>query len=165
MLVNQSKQGSNQAQKSYSLPWAWQSSAPACFDYWFIETSYLNEGQCSTDKDCLKFIIIWYDKYFSTGPNNICQWQRATFILFFLILQGTSIGLARTNHALLSLVATKLMQYTCTCASHQRSCTDLHHAFFSIELILFEKKFIKGNRNIYGSQKIVVLTYNQGLSI
>ena len=85
------------------------------------------------------------------------------FFLFFLILQGTSIGLARTNHALLSLVATKLMQYTCTCASHQRSCTDLHHAFFSIELILFEKKFIKGNINIYGSQKIVVLTYNQGL--
>ena len=30
MLVNQSKQVSNQSQKSISLPWAWHSSAPAC---------------------------------------------------------------------------------------------------------------------------------------
>ena len=110
--------------------------------------------------------FFWIKNYFSTGPDGLGRWQRDTFfLLLLLILQGTSIGLARTNHALLSLVATKLMQYTCTCASHQRSCTDLHHAFFSIELILFEKKFIKGNRNIYGSQKIVVLTYNEGLSI
>ena len=42
-------------------------------------------------------------------PGRVRQWQRTTFIFFFfLLLQGTSIGLARTNHALLSLVKTKL---------------------------------------------------------
>ena len=33
MLVNQSKQGSNQDQISISLPWAWHSSAPACLHF------------------------------------------------------------------------------------------------------------------------------------
>ena len=47
---------------------------------------------------------------FSTGPDDASQWQRATFFLFFL--QGTSFGLAKTNHALLSLVGTNLVQYT-----------------------------------------------------
>ena len=40
-------------------------------------------------------------RLFSNGPNDVGHWQRATFFLF---LQGTSIGLVRTNHALLSLV-------------------------------------------------------------
>ena len=45
--------------------------------------------------------------------------KRNIFFLFLLILlQGASIGLAKTNHALLSLVNTNLMQFTCTCTSH-----------------------------------------------
>ena len=54
-----------------------------------------------SDNDCL----------FSNGPDNVGRWQRATFFLFFfffLFFQGTSIGLVRTNHALLSLVDTNL---------------------------------------------------------
>ena len=43
------------------------------------------------------------------------------FIFYFIFLQGASIGLARTNHALFSLVDTNLMQYTCTCTSHWQS--------------------------------------------
>ena len=47
--------------------------------------------------------------HFSNGPDDVGRWQRATFIFFFfLLLQGTSIGLVRTNHALLSLVDTNL---------------------------------------------------------
>ena len=47
--------------------------------------------------------------YFSNGPDDVGRWQRATFfLLFFLFFQGTSIGLVRTNHALLSLVDTIL---------------------------------------------------------
>ena len=61
--------------------------------------------------------------HFSNGPNNVGRWQRATFIFFFFpLLQGTSIGLVRTNHALLSLVDTNFVQYTCTCTSHWWSC-------------------------------------------
>ena len=37
------------------------------------------------------------------------------FVFFFFFLQGTSFGLSRTNHTLLSLVDTNLMQYTCMC--------------------------------------------------
>ena len=44
---------------------------------------------------------------FSNGPDDVGRWQRATF-KFFLHIQGTSIGLVRTNHALLSLVDTNL---------------------------------------------------------
>ena len=59
--------------------------------------------------------VIWY---FSNGPDDVGRWQRATFIFFlFFFLQGTSIGLVRTNHALLSLVGTNFVQYTCTCIS------------------------------------------------
>ena len=36
MLVNQNKQGSNKSQTCWSLPWAWHSSAPACFKYFPI---------------------------------------------------------------------------------------------------------------------------------
>ena len=39
--------------------------------------------------------------YFSNGPDDVGRWQRATFKFFFFFLQGTSIGLAVTNHALL----------------------------------------------------------------
>ena len=45
---------------------------------------------------------------FSTGPDEVGRWQTATFFLFF---QGTSIGLARTNQALLSLADTNLRSY------------------------------------------------------
>ena len=44
---------------------------------------------------------------FSTGPDNVGRWQRATFKFH---IQGTSIGLAVRNHALLSLVDTNLVQ-------------------------------------------------------
>ena len=44
--------------------------------------------------------------FFSNGPDDVGRWQRATFK--FLHIQGTSIGLVRTNHALLSLVDTNL---------------------------------------------------------
>ena len=42
---------------------------------------------------------------------------------------------------------------------------DFHHVFFSIKLILFKKKILNGNRNIFGSQKFVLSTYNQGFGI
>ena len=45
---------------------------------------------------------------FFNGPDDGGRWQRATFKFFFLHIQGTSIGLVRTNHALLSLVDTNL---------------------------------------------------------
>ena len=47
---------------------------------------------------------------FSTGPDEVGRWQRATFFLFFI--HGTSIGLAVTNHALLSLVTN--LVHSCT---------------------------------------------------
>ena len=50
-----------------------------------------------------------YSCCFSNGPDDVGRWQRATFLLlFFFFFQGTSIGLVRTNHALLSLVDTNL---------------------------------------------------------
>ena len=61
--------------------------------------------------------------YFSTGPDGVGRWQRATF--FFFHIQGTSIGLVQTNHALLSLVDTNLVQSTCTCTSHSRRTCQL----------------------------------------
>ena len=39
------------------------------------------------------------------------------------------------------------------------------NVFFSIELILFEKKIINGNKNIFCSKQIFVLPYNQGFNI
>ena len=46
---------------------------------------------------------------FSNGPDDVGRWQGATFkFLIFFFLQGTSIGLAVTNHAPLSLVDTNL---------------------------------------------------------
>ena len=47
---------------------------------------------------------------FSNGPDDVGRWQRATFkfLFSFFHIQGTSIGLVRTNHALLSLVDTNL---------------------------------------------------------
>ena len=66
----------------------------------------------STQLKCQKF-------YFSNGPDDVGRWQRATFkFLLFFFLQGTSIGLVRTSHALLSLVDTNLVQYTCMYTSH-----------------------------------------------
>jgi len=55
------------------------------------------------------FILTFF--CFSNGPDDVGRWQRATFKFFFffsLHIQGTSIGLAVTNHALLSLVDTNL---------------------------------------------------------
>ena len=43
--------------------------------------------------------------HYSNGPDDVGHWHRATFVHVF---QGTSIGLAVTNHALLSLVDTNL---------------------------------------------------------
>ena len=62
-------------------------------------------GGCSWDQTNLSLF------HFSNGPDDVGRWQRATFKFFFLFffhIQGTSIGLAVTNHALLSLVDTNL---------------------------------------------------------
>ena len=60
---------------------------------------------------CISYVWLWrrHSKFlhFSNGPDDVGRLQRATFKFFFL-LQGTSIGLAVTNHALLSLVDTNL---------------------------------------------------------
>ena len=52
---------------------------------------------------------------FLAGPVETARQQRTTFLFFFfffLLLQGTSIVLVQTNHALLSLVDTNRVQYT-----------------------------------------------------
>ena len=55
-------------------------------------------------------ITLYYCFCFSNGPDDVGRWQRATFFLFsfYYFIQVTSIGLAMTNHALLSLVDTNL---------------------------------------------------------
>ena len=48
-------------------------------------------------------IHLTWGNYFSNGPDDVGRWQRPTFKFH---IQGTSIGLVRTNYALLSLVDT-----------------------------------------------------------
>ena len=87
---------------------------------------------------------------FSTGPDKVGRWQRATFFLSFI--QGTSIGLAVTNHALLSLVDTNLMQYACMCPATDKAllCT-----LMTVELALG----IEQNFGMSVDTAVVAMTY------
>ena len=50
---------------------------------------------------------IVFDRNFCNGPDGVGRCQRTTFLLLLLLLlRRTSIGLVRTNAALLSLVDT-----------------------------------------------------------
>ena len=106
-----------------------------CSQITTINHSRVTEGLCTPDlaPSCLEqagYSIAGAElskSCFSNGPDDVGRWQRATFkflffLLFLLHIQGTSIGLVRTNHALLSLADTNLVQYTCMCTSHWRSC-------------------------------------------
>ena len=83
MLVNQSKQGSNQGQKRLRLPWAWHSSAPACILY----LSNKFKSKSLIDLIFNIFIINWLiaitvDFFISKIFSSTGRWS----ILFFFSL-------------------------------------------------------------------------------
>ena len=60
---------------------------------------------------------------FSNGPDGVGRWQSATFLLHVdVILPRTSIGLVRSNTALLSLVDTFRVQYLIRIRRSRRRC-------------------------------------------
>ena len=73
-------------------------------------------------------------KHFSNGPDDVRHWPSATFLLLLLLfLLMTSIGLVRTNNALVSLVDTQTDFSTHALTRHWRSCA-VYTYYCTIEL-------------------------------
>ena len=93
--------------------WFERNSSPTIMVRWEDWTSKSTERatwQLSDDTNLTEFVSWHVDhfSYFSTSPDGSAGGKEPLFSFSFFFLQGTSIGLVRTNPALLSLVDTNL---------------------------------------------------------
>ena len=154
-LDNQSKQGSNQGQQSLSLPWAWHSSAPAC--YWNCPRVLVGYSYC-----CCKGQRGWVIPKFQIFPNLIPLGWGCQIFAFYQIQNKPYYpgGRVKENFVLFPLFGTILVlnaslpfipfsfahkRHNCMCSRLCHlcafECTDLYENLFTVNYYLMSLSF------------------------